>query len=264
MAHSDLRTLRAFLADAARDIEPMRPVGPWSAWRGLSVAVGVAFVAGCGGQAEDRGGSEGTGAFPMGGMAYGIPYDWEDCSDGRDNDLDQLVDCDDPDCPCLETGGAGGEAGGTAGAGALPNIGGTAYGIPYEWDCSDGRDNDFDQLVDCDDPDCGCVATGGTGGTGGAFGGLGGMGGTDYGIPFELTCDNEYDDDFDGLTDCEDPDCACQGHGGAGGSAEGGAAGVVEGGTSSGSATSGGTPTGGSDEGPVGGGGFFPMYSIPF
>jgi hypothetical protein len=64
----------------------------------------------------------------------------EHCDDGRDNDGDDLVDCDDPDCddspdcrcqPELE-------------------LGPTA--------CSDGEDNDCDDLIDCDDRrDCAVV-----------------------------------------------------------------------------------------------------------
>jgi hypothetical protein len=62
--------------------------------------------------------------------------------------------------------------------------------------CDDGYDNDFDGLVDCDDPDCEgsaeCV---------------------EYvppedgvGVGYEI-CDNYIDDDNDGLVDCDDPDC---------------------------------------------------------
>jgi len=58
----------------------------------------------------------------------------EDCTDGLDNDLDGLVDCDDTvDCP----------------TGVAPCI----------EDCADGIDNDADGLVDCADAiDCGALA----------------------------------------------------------------------------------------------------------
>ena len=82
----------------------------------------------------------------------------EICNDAADNDLDELVDCEDPDCResdfCVET------------------------------DCGDGVDDDFDGLVDCMDPDCdgasSCV---------------------------ESDCADGVDNDRDGLVDCEDGDC---------------------------------------------------------
>lgn len=58
-----------------------------------------------------------------------------------------------------------------------------------EINCTDGRDNDFDGLFDCEDPDCdgrpGC-------------------------IPEVLSedCNNGMDDDGDGRVDCDDDDCA--------------------------------------------------------
>lgn len=73
------------------------------------------------------------------------------CTDGVDNDGDELVDCDDTDCECLVI------------------------------ECSDGEDNDGDGLIDCYDPDCGC----------------------------EAVCDDGIDNDGDGLTDCDDDDCGC-------------------------------------------------------
>ncbi|MGF1464572.1 MAG: MopE-related protein [Sandaracinaceae bacterium] len=89
----------------------------------------------------------------------------EDCDDGRDNDGDGLVDCDDPDCatdpsccrPLLEV-------------------------------CDDGRDQDCDGLVDCEDPDC--VAA------------------PDCCVPTPELCDDGRDQDCDGLIDCLDPNCA--------------------------------------------------------
>lgn len=57
------------------------------------------------------------------------------CSDGRDNDRDGLIDCDDPDC--LGT----------------PECSCTINENP-EISCGDGVDNDCDGLMDCDDPDC--------------------------------------------------------------------------------------------------------------
>jgi hypothetical protein len=98
-----------------------------------------------------------------------IPSSWYEssCDNGIDEDCDELLDCEDPDCvwdpACLC--------------------------IPDEWPertCDDGRDNDCDDLVDCDDPDCGCC------------------------VPtarWEINCDNGIDEDCDYMVDCDDPDC---------------------------------------------------------
>ena len=70
--------------------------------------------------------------------------------DGKDNDCDGLIDCDDPDVladldgdgylayPC---GNDCDDSNSAINPGALE-------------DCSDGIDNDCDELIDCDDPDC--------------------------------------------------------------------------------------------------------------
>jgi hypothetical protein len=69
--------------------------------------------------------------------------------------------------------GAGGNAGrgGDPGSGGIIGYGGTAYGIPYEMNCTDGYDDDLDGLADCADPDCAgdpaCAQAGGAGGEGG-------------------------------------------------------------------------------------------------
>jgi hypothetical protein len=71
-------------------------------------------------------------------------------------------------------------------------------GSSVEAICYDGRDNDGDQLVDCDDPDCASYAA-----CGGVLG--------------ETDCADGLDNDSDGSTDCEDRDCvgtpACPGGG---------------------------------------------------
>ena len=58
------------------------------------------------------------------------------CSDGKDNDLDGLIDMDDPGCDSAtdddETDGV----------------------VPPTYQCSDGIDNDLDGLIDMDDPGC--------------------------------------------------------------------------------------------------------------
>ncbi len=94
------------------------------------------------------------------------------CGDGVDNDLDELVDCDDPDCED------------------------SAYCTEWveDGDCSDGEDNDSDGLVDCEDADCAdseaCEES------------------TAVEDPAAGECVDGLDNDGDGLFDCDDPDCA--------------------------------------------------------
>jgi hypothetical protein len=104
------------------------------------------------------------------------------------------------------TGGTGGVAGSTGGE---PALGGQpVYGVPYEYDCDNGIDDDYDGATDCDDSDCSAACMQ-----------------PDYGIPYEYDCDNGVDDDYDELVDCDDPDCNCLGTGGAGGAGGSGATG---------------------------------------
>jgi hypothetical protein len=105
-------------------------------------------------------------------LAYAVPFE-SSCVDGRDNDCNGFVDCDDPVCatepPCADV----------------------LYGIPFE-DCCDGVDNDGDGAADCADDECTisyCMVA--------------------YGIPFEGDCEDGRDGDCDGLVDCDDPECAC-------------------------------------------------------
>jgi len=88
------------------------------------------------------------------------------CSDGRDNDGDGLVDCEDPDCAGIDPCGSSGET-----------------------DCANGEDDDGDGLVDCEDPDCATAPPCTT-------------------PPTETDCTNGEDDDGDGAADCDDEDCA--------------------------------------------------------
>jgi hypothetical protein len=88
----------------------------------------------------------------------------ENCGNGKDDDGDGLIDCLDPDCkshPLCTT--------------------------PGPEDCVNKRDDDGDTLIDCQDPDCAlhpaCLA------------------------PGQENCTNGRDDDGDGLVDCQDPDC---------------------------------------------------------
>jgi hypothetical protein len=117
--------------------------------------------------------------------------DYFNCDDGLDNDCDGLTDFDDPDCTA-----------------------------PGETDCFDGVDNDSDGLTDCEDPDC--------------EGALDGPCDTDEpGVCSAGTymckegaqvcwqdepaqpegnmydnCEDGLDNDCDGLTDYDDPDCS--------------------------------------------------------
>ncbi len=73
-----------------------------------------------------NGGSYGGGGNGGSGGGY---YKQEKCGDGRDNDGDKKVDCDDPDCA-------------------------SDSACQVEEICNDGIDNDGDYKVDCEDPDC--------------------------------------------------------------------------------------------------------------
>ena len=83
------------------------------------------------------------------------------CWDGRDNDGDGMVDCDDPECA-------------------------TDINCLREENCGDGLDDEPDGWIDCADPDCFGEAPHCT---------------------TETDCADWYDNDLDSLTDCDDPDC---------------------------------------------------------
>jgi hypothetical protein len=61
--------------------------------------------------------------------------------------------------------------------------------IPSQEACDDGVDNDCDDLIDCDDPDCADAPNCSTC------------------IPSQEACDDGVDNDCDGATDCADSDC---------------------------------------------------------
>ena len=70
---------------------------------------------------------------------------FEDCTDGIDNDFDELIDCQDPDCQdfCMEPGDDD------------DNQGDDDDETPTDPEnCSDGIDNDGDGFTDCVDIDC--------------------------------------------------------------------------------------------------------------
>ena len=124
---------------------------------------------------------------------------YESCSDGKDNDANDLADCRDPRC-----------AGAVDGVPKLGNIVNAAYcaGAAGERDgggypnlCADGFDNDSDGKTDCADPGCDLFETS--------------PGGPHCETPKELSCDDGFDNDGNGLIDCLDQACfdkpACHG-----------------------------------------------------
>jgi hypothetical protein len=142
------------------------------------------------------------------------PLATEDCTDGVDNDCDGLIDTADPDafgCPadCTDTDGdAYATEGGSCGA--IDCDDNDAFINPgMVEDCSDGFDNDCDDLLDCADPDCGTDPACGP-----------------VCEPVKEICDDGIDNDCDATVDCDDKNCrrdeACGGGGGGPGGGGGG------------------------------------------
>ena len=110
------------------------------------------------------------------------------CSDGLDNDKDGLADCDDPDCKLKGTAVSPGP-GDTICAGIIGNN--ATENNNYV--CADGKDNDGDGFVDCNDNSCKqlsvcCIKTGD-----------------------ENTveaCSDGIDNDCNGYIDCKDYSCS--------------------------------------------------------
>jgi len=111
------------------------------------------------------------------------------CGDGADEDLDGLLDCDDPDCaerpPCVEDCANDVDDDGN-GLTDCDDPRCTDDDACTERECGDEMDEDNDGLVDCDDPDCDGVQPCGR----------------------ETSCRDRTDNDGDGMQDCDDPDCA--------------------------------------------------------
>ena len=137
------------------------------------------------------GAGSGTGEYP--GETDFVELPTEDCTDDVDNDLDELTDCDDPDCfgvtPCDAAELNCGDDADNDDDGATDCDDDDCAADPRcipEAECDDDTDNDLDELTDCDDPDC--------------FG----MAPCDAA---ELNCGDDADNDGDGATDCDDDDC---------------------------------------------------------
>lgn len=91
----------------------------------------------------------------------------EQCTNGNDDDGDDLIDCLDPDCgpsPCDDDNPCTGDACNSDGSCSNVPIGGgmscgagctcSAGGIQQEEACGDFADNDSDSTTDCNDSDC--------------------------------------------------------------------------------------------------------------
>jgi hypothetical protein len=123
------------------------------------------------------------------------------CNDGKDNDCDGLIDCEDPTCAsqvcgvgflclankcsCAPDGGAGGTT---------------------ETSCNDNRDNDCNALTDCQEAICSnqpCAPNGRV--CQGTSCACAGNGGTAQAA--ETICNDLHDNDCDGLTDCAEAAC---------------------------------------------------------
>jgi hypothetical protein len=138
----------------------------------------------------------------------------EICNDGIDNNCDGLIDCNDPKCQpvgnaigavCDAKGNTCSVLGvtGKSTCSVCSGNGGTPEA--HETSCGDGKDNDCDGLVDCQDPDCG------------------GLNCSPYGLTcnattktcsicpgaqnVETTCSDGIDNDCNGFIDCKDTNC---------------------------------------------------------
>ena len=173
-----------------------------------------AGAGGSGGANAGAGGSEGgQGGAGTGGGGVAETTN-ELCSDGKDNDGNGFADCEDFNCAtgpgitvCNSTGGNGGSSGTGGNGGSAGSSSGAENTVEL---CSDGKDNDGDKYIDCEDKDCCSLvdckqsaptsycAKQGTGGTGGSSGVKENT--------VEL-CTDKKDNDGDKYIDCNDFDC---------------------------------------------------------
>lgn len=147
------------------------------------------------------------------GPTLGYETNIDDCSDGRDNDLDGFVDCSDPDCISRNFCGE-----------IIPFNPPSGFEGDLE-SCSDGIDNDDNGQFDCGDRKCQgvqetCCITEFTDGA--CSDGVDNDGNNfadcqDFACrngtfttvcSFEADCDDGIDNDADDFADCDDRDCA--------------------------------------------------------
>ncbi|UCH46104.1 MAG: hypothetical protein JSV11_05195, partial [Nitrospiraceae bacterium] len=157
--------------------------------------------------------------------------EWPNCFDGLDNDFDGLFDCEDrTDCDGEQDGTTTCGIGVCATTGFLECRNGaeidTCSPLPpqenNEVSCFDGLDNDCNAQTDCADANCdGALGAPTTCGVGvcEATGNLTCSGGSEVdtctpgtpgteGPDTDPSCTDNLDNDCDGLTDANDPDCA--------------------------------------------------------
>jgi hypothetical protein len=121
----------------------------------LSFLLPIIIVA-CGSQVVEY--PEETSQFPVNDGGNNELYDChpaqvELCSNGVDDDGDELLDCEDPDCEndeaCVSCVNQNDSGSLEEDAGASQQDSGN-----QTEKCTNGVDDDSDQLVDCEDPDC--------------------------------------------------------------------------------------------------------------
>jgi hypothetical protein len=131
------------------------------------------------------------------------------CSDGKDNDGDGLIDAADPGCH------TDGNANNAASYDASDNneangetkgSGGNKGNKP---ECSDGKDNDGDGLIDAADPGCHSDGNANNAASYDASDDNEANGGSGAGAP---QCSDTVDNDGDGLVDAADPGCHSDGN----------------------------------------------------
>ncbi len=117
----------------------------------------------------------------------------EDCSNGFDDDGNNLIDCDDPACTkvlqCQPEicNNHKDDNGNNLIDCDDPQCASSNYCVPE--DCSNGIDDNSNNLIDCDDPQCAREF-----------------------ICIPEDCNNGIDDNKDGLIDCADPQCSMDIH----------------------------------------------------
>jgi hypothetical protein len=130
------------------------------------------------------------------------------CTDHLDNDCNAMIDCEDLTCDGHGCGPNG--LGCSGGVCACSGNGGAPQPLGQETICDDGKDNDCNALVDCQEPGCAGQACGPHGRSCAADGGCACGGGGGVPQALETTCNDGADNDCNGLVDCADT-LACAG-----------------------------------------------------